>query len=250
MIMGNPVVRNVTVPTITPFLPDPEKATGAAVLVAPGGAFMQLAMDHEGWGVARWLADRGIAAFVLKYRVQPTAEDGAEFMRQGQARIQEAAEAAISGAAPPVFEPAVADAHSALRALRERASEWNIDPDRIGMIGFSAGAMLTLELSRSEDAERRPTFSGMIYGPMSAASVPAGAPPLFAAIAADDPLFAISGFGLIESWRNAGSTAELHVYQAGGHGFGMVQTGTTAQLWPGQFFAWMESNGLLDNRAN
>src|SRR5690554_3885335 len=99
-------VRNVTSPSITPFLPDPEKATGAAVVVAPGGAFMLLSVDHEGWAVARWLAERGIAAFVLKYRLHPTPSDDDAFLQAMQERMSSVGKREDP---PPAFQPAVAD---------------------------------------------------------------------------------------------------------------------------------------------
>jgi acetyl esterase/lipase len=137
------VVRNVTRPTLTPFLPDPAKANGAAVIVAPGGAYMLLAIDPEGWRVARALADRGIAAFVLKYRIMPTPADIADAGAFMDKRVREA---------PPdpqrqptlQYPPSTDDALAGLALVRKRAGEWMIDPKRVGMIGFSAGAMTSL----------------------------------------------------------------------------------------------------------
>jgi len=141
---GRPFVRNVTSATLQPFLPDPGKATGLAVVIAPGGGFLMLSMDNEGWAVARALAKRGIAAFVLKYRLLPTPAKTSEF------------EAAVAAMFANAGNPAgrlrpddlardrldqIADAKAAFALVRARAREWHVDPARVGMIGFSAGAM-------------------------------------------------------------------------------------------------------------
>lgn len=246
-IMGDLVVRNVTRPTLTPFLPDPAKATGAAVIVAPGGGFMMLAMDIEGWPAARWLADHGVAAFVLKYRLTPTPPEEADFMKSAGARLG----AALTSPdhrpppAPPTNPDAVADGLAAVRLVRAHAAEWGIDPHRVGMIGFSAGAMTTLQVALTTDVASRPDFAASIYGPMAAVSPPADAPPLFVALAADDPLFGGSGFGVVESWQAARRPVELHYYEKGSHGFGMKTLHDTSDLWTQEYLAWLAARGLL-----
>ena len=210
---GSVFARNVTVATLTPFLPDPAKATGAAVIVAPGGGFRTLSMQNEGWDVARALADRGVAAFVLKYRLNQTPQDMAAFERSMQEMFSSAARSprmnpdqAIKG-----LTPQITDARAAFALVRRRAAEWRVDPDRIGMSGLSAGAMLTMATTLAgQDA--KPAFIANIYGPLAPVTVPADAPPMFVALAADDPLFANSGFGLIESWRAAKRPTEFHFY--------------------------------------
>lgn len=241
-IMGEKLVRNVTVPTLTPFLPDLAKATGAAVIVAPGGAFLMVSMEHEGWSVARWLADRGIAAFVLKYRVEPTPVDEREASKVGMARLGAAARDDLNGAPPPSFPAAIEDGAAAVKLVRENAAKWGVDPHRVGMLGFSAGAMTALQVTLADKPETRPDFIGLVYGPMSPATISPAAPPLFAALAADDPLFGRGGFGLIDSWRKAKRPVEFHFYQHGGHGFGLRQN----SLWIDEFMAWMKTNKLLD----
>ncbi|NJC34133.1 acetyl esterase/lipase [Sphingomonas jejuensis] len=243
---GSRFARNVTVATLTPFLPDPARATGAAVIVAPGGGFRTLSMENEGWDVARALAARGVAAFVLKYRLNQTPADMAGFERSMQEMFSAAAprprpdpQAAMAGLAPQI-----ADARAAFALVRRRAGEWRVDPDRIGMVGFSAGAMLTLATTlRGEDA--RPAFIGNIYGPIGAMEVPADAPPLFIALAADDPFFANSGFGLIDSWKAAERPVEFHLYEQGGHGFGMYPKTTTSTGWFDAFARWLGMHGYL-----
>lgn len=245
-IMGNGqrVVRNVVRPTITPFLPDPKKATGAAVIVAPGGGFKMLSMDNEGWPVAKWLASRGIAVFVLKYRLNETPADEAGFMREMGAVF--AAAMSGKGERPDLTEPrATADALQALKMVRAGAAKWRIDPARVGMVGFSAGAMTTLNATLVADAAARPAFVGYIYGPMVAVNVPADAPPMFAALALDDGLFGRQGFGIVENWHKAKRPVELHAYERGDHGFGMGLAGTTTTGWLPQFYSWLEARKLL-----
>lgn len=241
--------RNVTSATLTPFLPEPGKGSGAAVIVAPGGGFRTLSMENEGWDVARALAARGVAAFVLKYRLNQTpAEMGAfeESMRQmfaGAARPQRPSpEAQLKTLAPQI-----ADARAAFTMVRNRAKVWKVDPDRIGMLGFSAGAMLTMATAiAGEDA--KPAFLGDIYGPLAALPVPENAPPLFVALAADDPLFGASEYGLIDGWRKAGRPVEFHLYEQGGHGFGMYPKDTTSTGWFEAFVSWMKMHGLLTRK--
>src|SRR5688572_5516007 len=132
---GDPFVRNVSIATLTPFLPDPAKANGAAVIVAPGGGFRILSMGNEGWEVAKALNDRGVAAFVLKYRLLPTAPDWAEFDRGNPLTAPAPASAGAAAAArSPVALP-LEDATAAFRLVRARAKEWNVDAKRIGIVG-------------------------------------------------------------------------------------------------------------------
>jgi acetyl esterase/lipase len=241
--------RNVTVATLTPFLPDPSKATGAAVIVAPGGGFRTLSMDNEGWGVARALADKGVAAFVLKYRLNQTPAGLDAFAQPPAPRPASTPAGAPPAPRPSIanraagLAPQIADANAAFALVRANAAKWRVDPDRIGMIGFSAGAMLTMAATlNSRDA--KPAFIGNIYGPLSAVDVPPDAPPLFAAIAADDPLFPVN-FGLIENWRKANRPVEFHYYEQGGHGFGMYPKETTSTGWFDAFAKWLGMHGYL-----
>ncbi|HEY0765402.1 MAG TPA: alpha/beta hydrolase [Pyrinomonadaceae bacterium] len=243
---GSRFARNVTIATLTPFLPDPAKASGAAVVVAPGGGFRTLSMENEGWNVARALAEKGVAAFVLKYRLNQTPADMAGFeqsmreMFSGTARPPRPdPEKAIAGLAPQI-----ADARAAFALIRKRSAEWHVDPQRIGMVGFSAGAMLTMATTLAgEDA--KPAFIGNIYGPLAPLTVPADAPPLFIALAADDPFFANGGYGLIDSWKASKHPVEFHLYEQGGHGFGMYPKETTSTGWFEAFVRWIGMHGML-----
>lgn len=242
---GSVFARNVVVATLTPFLPDAATATGTAVIVAPGGGFRTLSMENEGWDVAKALAARGVAAFVLKYRLNQTPQDMAAFNQSMKEMVSRG-----PGNRPPADQaaaslaPQVADARAAFALVRARAKEWHVDPSRIGMVGFSAGAMLTMTTALS-GTEARPAFVGNIYGPLGAVTVPADAPPLFAAIAADDPLFGKANFAVIDSWRAAGRPVEFHLYEQGGHGFGMYPKATTSTGWFDAFARWMTMHGWM-----
>jgi acetyl esterase/lipase len=234
--------RNVTIATLTPFLPPKNGATRAAVIVAPGGGFRVLSMENEGWNVAKALAKKGVAAFVLKYRLNQTGATLADYeasMRTGSApRRSSSADPAVA------LAPQIADAVAAFKLVRARAKEWNVDPTKIGMTGFSAGAMLTVSTALYAP-EANPAFIGNIYGPLNAVKVPESAPPLFVALAADDPLFANAGFGIIESWKAAKRPVEFHYFEQGGHGFGMYPKETTSTGWFESFASWLRMRGYI-----
>lgn len=244
---GSPMARNVTAATLTPVLPAKGKATGAAVIVAPGGAGMWLSMDNEGWTVARMLAKQGIAAFVLKYRLRQTPAGTADFAQlqndtfagigRPEARLNP--NAAVQG-----MRLQIEDARAAFALIRARSRDWKVDPARVGMLGFSAGAMATMATTLGAP-EVKPAFIAPIYGSMEAVKVPADAPPMFAVLAADDELFARKGLGLIDAWQTAKRPVEFHLYQAGGHGFGPGKKGTTSTGWLPAFVAWLDAGGFL-----
>ncbi|MEJ0060671.1 MAG: alpha/beta hydrolase [Terricaulis sp.] len=241
---GDPMVRNVTDATLTPFIPDADKATGAAVIVAPGGGFMWLSMGNEGWEVAEALRARGVAAFVLKYRLRPTAPTAAEFETQMNNLFSGAGRPA--GPRPPMaLDDQIEDATAAFTMVRARAAEWHVDPNRIGMMGFSAGAGTTMATTL-QAPQNRPAFIAPVYGGLNAVEVPADAPPMFVVLAADDPLFGPTDFDLVQSWRTAGRPVELHYYQNGGHGFGLGNPDRTSNIWFDAFMHWLEVNGFLE----
>lgn len=241
------VVRNVTDPTLSIHLPDPAIATGAAVIVCPGGAFHILAIDHEGYDVADWLTAQGIAAFVLKYRLIQTAPDDEAFAQQMQANMQNREQ--LRQRIAKVQPLAVADGQAAVKLVRQRAAEWGIDPERIGMMGFSAGAMLTIGLIAQNEAESRLNFAAPIYGPVwDDFSPPPDAPPVFLAVADDDELAARSCANLYLAWKDAGRPVELHIYAQGGHGFGMRKQGLPVDHWIERFDEWLQAQGLKGAR--
>jgi len=231
----NLVVRNVTRPEMIAFLPEPDKATGAAVLILPGGAFQLLSMSTEGIEVAERLADRGIAAFVLKYRLNETPGSDLLFAAKMAGMLGKIA----NGGEIEVSEPrATADALTAMRMLDQEAGRWSLDHDRIGMIGFSAGAMTALNVV-GEGKPWGPDFLGYIYGPTDAAPGPGDLPPMLAAIALDDELILDRSFSLVDRWREQGGQAELHVYDDGGHGFGLGKKDTDSARFEQDLFEWL-----------
>lgn len=244
---GQPMARNITTATLTPFLPAPGKANGTAVLVAPGGGFRWLALNHEGWAVAKALADQGIAAFVLKYRLQPTPESLDGF-KDSMDRMFASAGSGDGNPRSllPDLANQLADAEAAHALILSRAKEWGVDPKRLGMIGFSAGAGLTMHATLTSKTMKL-AFIGPIYGGMGPVDVPKDAPPMFNVIASDDFLFR-GQFGVVKSWYDAGRPVEFHLFQNGGHGFGLGYPGNTANGWFALFMRWMDVNGFLKPR--
>jgi acetyl esterase/lipase len=245
---GSLFARNVTIATLTPYLPDPSIASGAAVVVAPGGGFRTLSMENEGSNVAKALAAKGVAAFVLKYRLVQTPADMPGFEKSMREMFSGAAARPPRPSDPKAMAASIApqleDARAAFALIRKRAAEWHVDPNRIGMVGFSAGAMLTMTTALAgQDA--KPAFIGDIYGPVAAMTVPADAPPLFVAVAADDPFFGGGEMGIIKSWIAAKRPVELHLFEQGGHGFGMYPKETTSTGWFDEFARWLDMHGML-----
>lgn len=242
------LVRNVVVPTITPFVPPPGAANGAAVVVAPGGAFAALAWDHEGTSTARWFAERGVAAFVLKYRLAPLPSDPAELIAKvgpmpdpsdGPAML--AWLRAGIGDAPDL---ATADGEQAIRTVRSRAGEWGVDPGRIGIIGFSAGGTVATQVAATTDAAARPDFVVDVYGAFCDRDVPPEAPPFFGVLADDDTLCRDPFLDTVRRWREAGVSTEVHIYAKGGHGFGLTAQGGPVDSWTDRLWDWFTARGL------
>ena len=256
---GTKGVRNVVKPTITVYLPSAERATGTSVVVAPGGAFRMLSWEFEGTMVADWLQQHGIAAFVLKYRLTDTGTD--EEFAQSQARGGGAGRGAggpgRGGAAPDrggapggqaeIRAMAAADGLQAIKVVRERAADWRIDPNKIGIMGFSAGGYVAVEAALQHTAETRPEFVASIYGCCITASeikVPDDAPPMFFLHAYNDPVSAASP-SLFLAWKAANKPAELHTYAAGGHGFGMLKHDLPSDGWIERFGDWLHYQKLM-----
>jgi acetyl esterase/lipase len=230
-------VCNVHNPSLTPYLPDPAQATGTAVIICPGGGHKKLCLGHEGGALAEWFQARGIAAFVLKYRL--AREPNSPYTIQ---------------------DHAMADTRRALRIVRTRASEWQIKPDRIGIMGFSAGGELTAFAAMQSDAGQpnatdpidqassRPDFQALIYpGTSDLFSAEKGMPPVFIACGySDRPDIAQGMAKLYLKYKAAGVKAELHIYSEAGHGFGYRpdKTGAAAK-WPERFTEWLTDSGFL-----
>ena len=238
---GLKVIRNVSQPTLTAYFPNPQIATGTAVIVCPGGAFHFLAYEHEGTQVADWLNSRGIAAFMLKYRLIPTSGDfEAEVGRRLGNRDEMAEQMRTVG---PLI---LADGQQTVRLVRQHAAAWGLRPDRIGIMGFSAGGAVTMEVTLDHDASSRPDFAAPIYAAhFRDIPVPADAPPLFLVHASDDPLIpATISAAIYGAWQTAGRSAELHIYDRGGHGFGMNKQGLPVDGWIERFGDWLGAQGF------
>jgi acetyl esterase/lipase len=236
------VVSNVIDPTLTTYRPEPGQSNGSAVVICPGGGFHALSIDSEGIEVARRLVARGMTAFVLKYRLVAcyTADPGAEMMAKSAPEMD--------GACAPVIPLAVADGLAAMAYVRAHAAEYGVDPERVGILGFSAGGTVAASVAYNYEATSRPAFVGAIYLGFVRAittAVPADAPPLFALAATDDQLgLAPDSVALYTAWTGAGTSAELHLYAAGGHGFGMRTQGLPSDRWIELFETWLEGIGI------
>ena len=266
-------VANVVTPTLIAYLPEKNKATGTGIIIAPGGGFSYLAIDKEGHRVASWLQERGIAGFVLKYRVRqmPAADIAAFQARRAGGNVggrgtpapggragspaNAGAPAGAAGGAGRSMDDAgqygIADGIQALKVLRQRAAEFGLSPDRIGIVGFSAGAMVASGVLLQADPSLRPAFAAPIYGgPFGAIpAIPQNLPPLFLAWAQDDTTAGVACARFYAALTAAGSTPELHIYRAGGHGFGMAKQGTTSDHWIDQFYYWLEALGFTKPAA-
>jgi len=246
--------RNVVQPTVTVFRPPAGKANGTAMVVAPGGAFHFLMLEHEGYDMARWLNGLGVTAFVLKYRLARTPDTDADMLAFRDNLQKQLGEARRGDTAPPNREiirqvrlMGEEDGRQALRFARAHAAEWGIDPARIGISGYSAGGAVAMGAAMQYDAASRPDFAVGIYPAYRAElTVPANPPPLFLVIADDDASVApISSSRLYEEWHKAGGPAELHIFGNGAHGFGMAATGTLSDAWTRLLESWMRWRGLL-----
>jgi acetyl esterase/lipase len=244
-VFNREVVTNVTRPTLTIFKPAPELKNGTAIVICPGGAWMTLSIASEGTDVAKYLAAKGVTAFVLKYRLVHTGEDGTQEL------------AALIGDKPTwndrikerikdVVPLSLADGLAAVAYVRQHASEWGISPDRVGIIGFSAGGAIAAEVAVRYAPEGRPAFVAVIYGFINDTPVPADAPPMFIAAATDDDFgLAPQSIALYEKWTAAHKSAELHMYAKGGHGFGMDQNNIPTDHWIDRFADWLQLEAFL-----
>lgn len=255
---------NITAPTYEAYLPAPACATGAAVLVVPGGGFRLVAINHEGRDVARWLAKHGVAAFVLKYRTVQYENPSVEQPVRRPVSQEVASQAGT------------ADAKETLRLIRAQAGRFGIDPSRTGAIGFSAGGHIVSTLGIDPVEDQRPAFVGNIYGAFFGAEfpqlppanlpypegtpeeiwlrpaptpAPGALPPFFMAMAQDDVAVSLGFRPMLEAFYEAGYLPETHLYMRGGHGFGMMDNGLTSDLFIDQFHAWMDALGMLDGSA-
>ncbi|WP_293919479.1 alpha/beta hydrolase [Sphingobium sp. UBA5915] len=245
---GETMIFNVSDPTLEMFRPDAGQANGTAVIVAPGGGFVGLGYEAGGTAIARQFAQRGVTAFVLKYRTIKSPNDAMhmpEIHMKEMEGIMARAKSGVPEEVPPFAgeKHAVEDGARALAIVRQRAAGWGINPQRIGFIGFSSGAFLAADLAIGDKASR-PDFVGLIYGGLRT-PVPTDASPAFIAGAADDEFMPNDAVQLYTAWRKAGAAAELHIYERGGHGFDLKPKGTTSDHWFDELIWWMQSRGLM-----
>jgi dienelactone hydrolase len=246
-------LRNVSRPTITVYRP--AVANGVGVIVVPGGGWRVLMWEHEGTDLVDWLTDRGYTAFLLKHRLAPTAPDKEQYEAESLAMS-----AALMTPRPASQAPRhiadilkdettrfgrqiqVEDGIQALRLVKPRAAEFGVDPAKVGMVGFSAGAFLCVDVALAEPGL---SFIAPIYGgDVAGRPIPADAPPFFTCLALDDHLLFRIIEGAYFDWSNAGRPAEIHVFRRGAHGFGMMKQGFPSDHWVELFGAFMADLGL------
>jgi acetyl esterase/lipase len=244
-LFGTEVVVNVVDPTLTPVLP--ESGCGTAMIVAPGGGFHALSINSEGYDVARWLAARGVASFVLEYRLVPGGDDPVMEMFTKPADRTATDMAGVS-------QLAGADAAAALRLVRSHATEFGVDPTRVGVVGFSAGGNVALRVALTDESAARPDFVAPIYAAargLDLTAVSADSPPMFLVAATDDQLgLADDSLDIYRAWKTAGRSVELHLYAQGGHGFGMRRQNLPSDSWIDRLGEWLAARGLLPTRSS
>lgn len=261
------ILRGVSVPTITAYLPPKEKATGAAVIILPGGGLQLLSWASEGGVVAEWFRDHGVAAFVLKYRLHDGSAPAEQQRPQqrpqgGQGQAPRAATGPIPSGLEvyqveeyiqslrPEHSPIMAleqlDAEQAVRYVKAHAKEWSIDPAKIGFLGFSAGGCIAIyAVMRNADPSVMPAFLATMYGPpVTVMTVPENAPKLFVATRADHQNVAPGCLSLYLEWQKHGIPAEIHIYGNGKGGFGSAVNHTTSDDWKDSLLHWMQVEGF------
>lgn len=237
-------VYNVSHPTLTLYPADPLKATGTAIIVCPGGGFYILAMGHEGTEVAHWLNEKGVTVFILKYRLGHSLTDN-----PWQELSENMKKSDFGQKITPIIPLDIADGRAAIQYVRTHAAEYGINPARIGIIGFSAGGTVAASTAFNYTPENRPDFVAPIYAfmpPSMLGTVAADAPPLFVAAATDDGLgLAPQSVDLYSKWVAAKKPAEIHIYEKGGHGFGMKNQNIPTDAWIDRFGDWLGLLGYL-----
>ncbi len=238
------IVRNVVAPTLTVFQPKAGNSTGTAVMICPGGGFRMLSIELEGYKVADWFAQRGVTAFVLKYRLAETPASDDDFLPPNASQ-----EEIIKRATAPLpsgqVQMSISDGVQALRVVRENANKFGFRSDRVVALGFSAGGTVVTGTATAPNTLDRPNYVASIYGAFlpEMAPPPKDAPPFFLTLAEDDPLVQGMVLRLFTSLREQGAQPELHVYRSGGHGFSMRELGTSDH-WLDETWWWMQSYGL------
>ncbi len=233
-VFGQIWVRNVSRPSLYRVAPMNGRGNGRAVIVVPGGGYAFVSIESEGFRVAERLAAQGYTAFVLKYRPRSTPATESDFIAELAAAFGSLGQGEL-----PDHPPAVDDLAAAVTLVRERAAEWQLDPDAVGVVGFSAGSRTAIRLLENHPQAAQLDHVGLIYPPMTQTVGLGPRPDLFLAIAVDDPLFRQGGLNLLEHWLEESQAVEFHLYSGGSHGFGMRPQGTTSDLWIDQYLAWL-----------
>lgn len=233
-VLGQVWARNVSRPSLYPVWPKNGRGNGRSVIVVPGGGYSFVSIESEGFWVAERLAAQGYTAFVLKYRPRTTPVAASDFMAMLMADFGN-----LGNRELPDHPPAVDDLAAAVSLIHQRAGEWSLDPDAIGMVGFSAGSRTAIRLLENHPEAALLDHVGLIYPPMMNTVGAGPRPDLFLAIAVNDPLFRQGGLGLVQSWLTESPAVEFHLYSGGDHGFGMRPQGTTSDLWIEQYLAWL-----------
>jgi acetyl esterase/lipase len=242
----SPHIYNVVEPTLTVFKPSGTHKSETAIIVAPGGGFQMLAFQKEGTDVAKWLADKGVTVFVLKYRLNHTKgkQPGEEL-----GKLLSATPSGKAVAFGEVVEFAMNDGLEAVKYVREHAAEYGINPGKIGFMGFSAGGTVTMSVAMTGKGISQPNFIAPIYTYLTAAignQVPKEKMPVFLAAASNDGLgLAPHTIEIYSKWHAAGQEVELHLYEKGDHGFGMSKQGLPTDTWIDRFGDWLQARGLL-----
>ena len=238
------VVSNVTKPSLTVFKPSAATKNGTAAVICPGGGFMALSITSEGTDVAKYLTERGVTTFVLKYRLAHTGEDATQEFATAFNDREKFRE--MIGKVIPL---SVADGRAAMVYVKQHAAEFGINPDHVGIIGFSAGGTVAAGAALHYAPEGRPAFVAPIYAAASIfkeTPVPDDAPPIFIAAATDDNLgLAPDSVALYQKWVDAKKSAELHMYAKGGHGFGMHKHNIPTDHWIDRFAEWLQLENFL-----
>ncbi len=232
-IIENQRITNVQRPTITVFTPNIEAISGTAILICPGGGYHHVTINKEGYQIAKWLNRNGITGIVLKYRLDP--------------------------------QLALEDAIQAMRIVRSRAAEWKIDPSRIGVMGFSAGAHLAINLSTHYDLQNsqqksdvnsisaRPDFTIPVYCTIRNidldSSIKSNHPPTLLIHASDDGTTSpVNSINYYLKLMEAKVPVEMHIYEQGGHGFGIMKTNQFVAAWPDRCIDWLYNRGIINQR--
>lgn len=238
------VVTNVSRPTLEVYRPVGVAPNGTGIIIAPGGGLYALSVDKEGKDVARWLNQKGITVFVLNYRLVPTGQDGVRELETDGEKVGEKI--------APILPLAITDGLTAVSYVRENARELGVSPDKIGLMGFSAGGSVTMGVAFNASEDKMPDFLVPVYAWMTIMGeyeVPEEAPPI-AVVCASNDLLAQESVKLYAAWQDSGVPAEIHMYSKGGHGFGMLKQNLPSDTWLARVYEWAVVEGLVATPTN